>query len=144
MLGTFIERFYLALGIVGRGEGSYFCSLLRLILNNPTTSSLGFLCIGSATHHPLYNMSSSLFYMTPPVHAQEVPLSSLRAGDRGQIARIDAPELEIALLKMGVTIGDQLAFAVAAPLGGPIAVRAMHTKLSLRREDAMHIWINRR
>lgn len=89
-------------------------------------------------------MSTSPFYMTPPVQGHRVSLARLRAGETGQIVHIDEPNLEIALLKMGVAVGDQLTFAGAAPLGGPIAVRAAHTKLSLRREDAKHIWINPR
>ncbi len=75
---------------------------------------------------------------------QESMLSTLKKGEQGQIVRIDSPELEIALLKMGVCIGDQIAYRGSAPLGGPIAIRTQQTKLSLRREDACHIWINPR
>jgi ferrous iron transport protein A len=88
-------------------------------------------------------MSSSPLFVQSPVHTQEVPLSSLRAGERGRIVRVDEPALEIALLKMGITTGDHLTYSGSAPFGGPIAVRAARTKLSLRREDATHVWINR-
>jgi len=74
----------------------------------------------------------------------ELQLSVLKPGDRGQIIRIDDSELELALLKMGVAIGDLFSFAGEAPFKGPVVIRASHTKLSLRREDANHIWINRR
>jgi len=88
-------------------------------------------------------MSSTPLFIQSPVHTREVPLSKLRTGERGRIVRIDEPALEIALLKMGIAVGDQITFSGAAPLGGPIAVRAARTKLSLRREDATHVWINR-
>jgi Fe2+ transport system protein FeoA len=88
-------------------------------------------------------MSLTPLFIQSPVHTREVPLSKLRTGERGRIARIDEPALEIALLKMGITVGDQITYSGAAPLGGPIAVRAAHTKFSLRREDATHLWINR-
>lgn len=81
-----------------------------------------------------------------PSHAtvKAVVLSSLNHGEWGEIVEIDEPELEVALLKMGIAVGDSVKFAFAAPFKGPIAVKANHTKLSLRLEDASHIWINRR
>ncbi len=71
-------------------------------------------------------------------------LLTLHPGESGRIAHIDAPELEIALLKMGVTVGDEVSFAGAAPLNDPVSIRVHRTKLLLRREDASHIWINRK
>lgn len=88
-------------------------------------------------------MSVNPFIPTQAIN-NEVSLSSLRKGSNGYITRIDQPELEIALLKMGVTVGDRLILTGAAPLHGPIAIRAGHVKLSLRSEDASHIWINQR
>ncbi|MEM9985347.1 MAG: FeoA family protein [Bacteroidota bacterium] len=79
--------------------------------------------------------------------AQQTPdlqLSGLKAGERGQIIRIDNSDLELALLKMGVAVEDFVSFAGEAPFKGPIMIRVAQTKLSLRREDAQKIWINRR
>lgn len=89
-------------------------------------------------------MNANLPLTSAPVASHDVTLSSLRRGEGGQIVRIDRPELEVALLKMGIAVGDQVIFSGAAPMRGPIAIRTHHTKLSLRREDANLIWINRR
>lgn len=70
-------------------------------------------------------------------------LSSLLPGESGQILRIDAPDLEMELLKLGVTVGDHISYAGRAPLRGPVAIRVHRTKILLRSEDARHIWINR-
>lgn len=80
---------------------------------------------------------------TRPATTQHNALLSLHRGEQGRITRIDAPELEMALLKMGICIGDQVSFAGAAPLNDPVSIRVHRTKLLLRREDASHIWINR-
>lgn len=88
-------------------------------------------------------MSANPFVPTQ-VTSQEKSLAELRRGQSGHITRIDQPELEIALLKMGVTVGDSIALTGAAPMRGPVAVRVGHIKLSLRREDASHIWISQR
>lgn len=74
---------------------------------------------------------------------QDNALLSLHRGEHGRITRIDAPELEMALLKMGICVGDQVSFAGAAPLNDPVSIRVHRTKLLMRREDASHIWINR-
>lgn len=49
----------------------------------------------------------------------------------------------MALLKMGICVGDQVSFAGTAPLNDPVSIRVHRTKLLMRREDASHIWINR-
>jgi ferrous iron transport protein A len=69
------------------------------------------------------------------------PLSGLSAGVSGHISRIDAPELEVALLKMGISIGDRCKISGIAPFGDPIAIRVDRTQISLRKCDARHIWI---
>lgn len=70
-------------------------------------------------------------------------LLSLHKGEKGRISKIDAPELEMTLLKMGICVGDQVSFAGTAPLNDPVAIKVHRTKLLMRREDASHIWINR-
>ncbi|MDP5170600.1 MAG: ferrous iron transport protein A [Bacteroidia bacterium] len=73
----------------------------------------------------------------------ESGLLSMQPGEYARIAKIDAPELEMALLKMGVSIGDEISFAGTAPLNDPVSIRVHRTKLLLRRDDASHIWINK-
>ncbi len=73
----------------------------------------------------------------------EASLLALHPGEGGKICKIDAPDLEMALLKMGVAIGDQVSFSGTAPLRDPVAIRVHRTKILLRRDDASHIWISK-
>ena len=65
----------------------------------------------------------------------------MAVGDCGQILKIDGKELEIALLKMGVKIGDCISYMGKAPLGDPVAIGVHGTKISLRKKDAAAVWI---
>ena len=84
---------------------------------------------------PLPKTSST----TLPAHS----LCELRKGDQAQILEIRSQELEVALLKLGVSKGDQLVLSNVAPFGGPMAICINGTKISLRKQDASHIWITR-
>ena len=67
----------------------------------------------------------------------------MTVGECAPILKIDGKELEIALLKMGVKIGDRISFMGKAPLGDPIAIGVHGTKISLRKKDAAAVWIKR-
>ncbi|MEM7656818.1 MAG: FeoA family protein [Bacteroidota bacterium] len=73
--------------------------------------------------------------------ASQRPLSALSKGARGQISRIEGTELEVALLKLGIAVGDQCKIANIAPLGDPIAILVDRTQISLRKQEAGQIWI---
>lgn len=79
----------------------------------------------------------------PMTSMNDNSLLSLHRGEHGRISRIDAPELEMTLLKMGICVGDQVSFAGCAPLNDPVSIRVHRTKLLMRRADASQIWINR-
>ncbi len=91
----------------------------------------------------LRTFTSSLTAPSAPSLQEGGTLLSLCPGECGCITRIDRPELEMALLKMGVAVGDQVCFVGVAPLRDPVSIRVHRTKLLLRREDASHIWISR-
>ncbi|MEM7368497.1 MAG: FeoA family protein [Bacteroidota bacterium] len=74
-------------------------------------------------------------------HQSPFPLSETTPGDIGRISKIDNTELEVALLKMGISTGDICRVSGIAPLGDPIALLVGRTKVSLRKQDAKHIWI---
>ncbi len=70
-----------------------------------------------------------------------VPLSSLALHAQAVIRVIDADALRLALLKMGVSVGNRLVLSNIAPLGDPLAIAINGTKISLRKTDAAHIWV---
>ncbi|GAB4421805.1 MAG: hypothetical protein OHK0039_37230 [Bacteroidia bacterium] len=79
----------------------------------------------------------------PSLPAQAVlPMSVLRPGACGKIVRIDAPDVRLALLSMGVSEGDDFRVAGIAPLGGPLAIMVRGTKIFLRKDNAAQIWIS--
>jgi len=68
-------------------------------------------------------------------------LSELKKGQAGTIAGIERPELEVALMKVGLVRGDQFTLSDIAPLGGPLALEINGHKVALRRSDARFITI---
>jgi Fe2+ transport system protein FeoA len=73
--------------------------------------------------------------------SKEIPLITLRSGEYGFIARFGVPELELAMLKIGVGCGNKVEICQSAPLGDPIAFRVNGTKIAIRKKDAALIWI---
>lgn len=68
-----------------------------------------------------------------------LPLLALHT--RAYITAIDTDTMRLALLKMGVSVGNSLSISNIAPLGDPIAIVVNGTKISLRKTDAAHIWV---
>lgn len=69
-------------------------------------------------------------------------LSELKKGMGGIIAEITHPELEVALMKVGLVRGDRFVLSNIAPLGGPLALLINGHKVALRRRDAQFITVN--
>ena len=69
-------------------------------------------------------------------------LSDLNKGATGVIGAIDRPDLEIALMKVGLVRGDRFLLSDRAPFGGPIALLVNGHKVALRRSDAALISID--
>lgn len=70
-------------------------------------------------------------------------LADLEKGDKGTIVSIETPEMQVALMNLGVLEGDRCVLSDIAPLGDPIAIQVNGTKVSLRRRDAEKVWIKK-
>lgn len=71
------------------------------------------------------------------------PLSDLKPGDMGVIARLKVDEaLYQRLSAMGLRIGRPVKVIRRAALSGPIQVRVGFTDLILRRADALNICVS--
>jgi Fe2+ transport system protein FeoA len=75
----------------------------------------------------------------------EVSLNKLSPGERGTITRITTSALHVRqrLLEMGMTKGTAIEIVRYAPMGDPIEVKVKGYRLSLRREEAESIIIQR-
>ena len=70
-----------------------------------------------------------------------IRLSELLMGQQARILSVGQADLEIALIQLGVTPGDECSLANIAPLGDPIAIAVNGTKISVRRKDADNILV---
>lgn len=71
-------------------------------------------------------------------------LSDLNVGEEGIIKKITAlPGIKRKLLSMGLTPGERITVERKAPLGDPIEVRVKGYSLSLRKEEAEGVLIER-
>ncbi|HTE20780.1 MAG TPA: ferrous iron transport protein A [Armatimonadota bacterium] len=71
-------------------------------------------------------------------------LSQLTPGQSGRVDRIEGlPSARQRLQEMGLVRGTPVQFVRAAPLGDPIEIRVRGYSLSLRRQEAEAIIVNR-
>lgn len=68
-------------------------------------------------------------------------LSQLEAAERGTLTRVDATEGLLALMEMGCALGEDIEVHHIAPLGDPMAISAGGQVMTLRKEQADHMWI---
>ncbi len=68
-------------------------------------------------------------------------LSELTLGAQGIIESFDNNDAEIKFMEMGCLPGEAVSVAAIAPLGDPIAIFISGYNLSLRKQDARHIWV---
>jgi ferrous iron transport protein A len=69
--------------------------------------------------------------------------SELAVGHSGRVVRVrGADDISRRLLEMGVTPGVELRRLGAAPLGDPLEFELRGYRLSLRKNEAMHIELN--
>jgi ferrous iron transport protein A len=76
-----------------------------------------------------------------------VPLSELKPGEVGEVARIEAGDgvLAAKLREVGFSEGDEIELITLGPFGGqPLAVRLNRTLVALRRAEADAIEVERR
>lgn len=73
----------------------------------------------------------------------ERQLKDLSPGEQGKVVRVDAEgALKRRLMDMGLTRGTMVAFRKVAPLGDPIEITVRGYELSIRKDEAAHIWVN--
>jgi Fe2+ transport system protein FeoA len=70
------------------------------------------------------------------------PLTSLRAGDKASISRIDLLEADRPrLMEMGLLVGTPVELVRFAPMGDPVEIKVRGYHLSLRRHEAERILV---
>ena len=70
-------------------------------------------------------------------------LSELKTGARGTITGFESQDLELKLMEMGCLPGETVVVEQVAPLGGPMNIRVAGYLLSLRRDEAGHIEVEK-
>ena len=71
-------------------------------------------------------------------------LAELPMGGRGRVVTISGmDELSMRLLEMGLTPGVEIALVGAAPLGDPLELELRGYRLSIRRNEAARVEIER-
>ena len=70
-------------------------------------------------------------------------LSELKTGSSGTIAGFDSEFLELKLMEMGCIPGEVVVVEQVAPMGGPMNIRVAGYMLSLRKDEADKILIDR-
>jgi len=68
-------------------------------------------------------------------------LSEMKSGSFGIIERFDANEAQVKLMEMGCIPGEKVSVEAIAPMGDPIAIQVSGYCLSIRKNEARHIWV---
>jgi Fe2+ transport system protein FeoA len=69
-------------------------------------------------------------------------LGELAAGERAKVVRVIGPgPIRRRLMDMGLMPGESVEVVRRAPLGDPLQVRVQDCSLSIRRDEAMHIYV---
>ena len=70
-------------------------------------------------------------------------LSELKTGEKGRISGFETSELELKLMEMGCIPGETVTVEKVAPLGDPISIRVAGYSLSLRKNEANQILLEK-
>jgi ferrous iron transport protein A len=70
-------------------------------------------------------------------------LSELKTGAIGMISGFSSEDLELKLMEMGCLPGELVVVEQVAPMGGPMNIRVAGYMLSLRKDEADKILIDR-
>lgn len=65
----------------------------------------------------------------------------MKPGEKAVIKFIDEPEIALKLMEMGFIPGERIVLSKKAPLGCPLSIAIGSDELSLRIEEANHVWI---
>jgi ferrous iron transport protein A len=72
----------------------------------------------------------------------EKQLSDMEAGEKGNATRIEGSgALRRRLMDMGIVRGAEIEMVRDAPLGDPVEFLLKGYNLTLRREEAMNVWL---
>jgi ferrous iron transport protein A len=71
-----------------------------------------------------------------------IRLSELKPGQEGIIREFKSNELFLKLMEMGCVPGERILLEKIAPLGDPISVSVSGYHLSLRLNEAEHIYVD--
>jgi len=71
-----------------------------------------------------------------------IKLSELKPGQEGVIKEFKSNELFLKLMEMGCVPGEKILLEQIAPLGDPISVNVAGYHLSLRLNEAEHIFVD--
>jgi ferrous iron transport protein A len=74
--------------------------------------------------------------------SKSVRLSSLKVGQKAIIENIDDDCINTVLYEMGFLPNEPIILENIAPLGDPILINNFNYNLSIRKEDAAHIWVS--
>ena len=70
-----------------------------------------------------------------------VRLSEMKPGQEGVIKEFNSNEIFLKLMEMGCVPGERILLEQVAPLGDPISVSVAGYHLSLRLNEAEHIFV---
>jgi len=70
-----------------------------------------------------------------------IRLSQLKPGQEGVIKEFNSNEILLKLMEMGCVPGERVLMEQVAPLGDPISVNVAGYHLSLRLNEADHIFV---
>ena len=69
-------------------------------------------------------------------------LSELKVGEKGIIESFSSNDIFLKLMEMGCVPGERISVDLIAPLGDPMSVYVAGYSLSLRLNEAEHIFIS--
>jgi len=72
----------------------------------------------------------------------EKQLSDMKVGEKGKATRVEGTgALRRRLMDMGIVRGAEIQMVRNAPLGDPVEFLLRGYNLTLRREEAMNVWL---
>ena len=78
----------------------------------------------------------------PTPSSSELTLDKLKAGQKARVLRFSTDDQNVSFLQeMGITHHEVLELVRIAPMGDPIEIRIRGYELSLRRQQARHIFV---
>lgn len=141
ILSKFLINF---LGVDGKIAVHDACNMEHYISDETYHSLLSFVTYLDKTNFPIEDF---YLFKNKNIFKGEsyMYLSQLKSGDEGIIKKIDAPaSIKQKLLSMGLSTKEFFSIEKVAPFGGPIEIKIKGYNLSLRKEEAKMIVVEKR